>query len=83
MYAGLLQILFLSGATNYALKQECEVQRDGYNTTLHPCGCNDQSVRGTVHIMWVKCNGPNSPLNHIIPLFSKGIVYINLHGSIL
>lgn len=70
MFTGILQILFLSGVTKYAITQHCEVQRDGYNTTLYPCGCNDTFL-GTIHIMWVRSDPTSSTMNHIIPLLQR------------
>ena len=68
--AGLLQILFLSGVTKYAVQQHCEIDRDGYNTTLYPCACTD-TIMGTIHIMWVKYQPCSATMNHIIPLLKK------------
>ena len=50
--------------SKFAIQQHCEEERDGYNTTLFPCS---GSIKGTLHIMWVKV-APSRPQNHIIPL---------------
>lgn len=72
---GLLQILFLAGVTEFAIEQHCEVPRDGYDTTLYPCGCTD-SIKGILHIMWVKSDPMSSTLNHIIPLLTNSKFFL-------
>lgn len=67
---GLLQILFLAGATKFAVKQHIELPQDEYDTTVFPCGCTED-VKGIVHIMWVKADPYSSTSNHIIPLLTK------------
>ena len=64
MHLGLLQVLFLAGLSQYAIQQHCEEKRDGYDTTLFPL---TDSIKGTIHITWVKFH-PEAAPNHIIPL---------------
>ena len=64
---GLLQIMFLAGAINFRIQQHTEVPRYSYDTILSPCSCS-KSVKGTVHIMWVKSSREAVSMNHIIPL---------------
>lgn len=71
--SGLLQIMFLAGAINFRIQQHTEVPRYSYDTILSPCNCS-QSIKGTVHIMWVKSSTEASSMNHIIPLI-PGIRY--------
>lgn len=59
---GILQILFLSGATQYAIQQHCELPRDGYNTLLYPIA----EAIDTIHIMWVKTDHKSAVLNHLL-----------------
>ena len=49
---------------HFGIKQHCEVDRDGYDTTLFPIV---GAIRGTIHIMWVKPDAAAAQ-NHIIPL---------------
>ena len=55
------------------IEQHTELPRDGYNTTIFPCGCTDD-IRGILHIMWVRTNPESSTLNHIIPLLTKSLL---------
>ena len=68
--SGLLQILFLAGATGYFIQQHCEEPHELYQLQLSPCACCE-SYRGVMHIMLVQMSYEKSiptVFNHIIPL---------------
>ena len=60
-------MLLLAGATECAIQQHSEEERDGYNSLISPCPCIS-IPKATIHIMWVKSNGQSRVMNHIIPL---------------
>ena len=71
-YPGLLQILFLAGATHHPIQQHCFQTHEVYNLQLPPCACCE-SYRELLHIMWVRFDDDNlyacgTQPNHIIPL---------------
>ena len=75
LHKGILQMLFVAGATKFAIRQHTELRRDGYDTTIFPCGCTD--VKGMLDVMWVTTDPQSSTLNHIIPLLTKSKFYFN------
>ena len=72
---GLLQILFLAGATQHPIQQHCVQSHEVYNLQLPPCACCE-SYRELLHIMWIVFDDTESDSlftcgtqpNHIIPL---------------
>ena len=70
---GILQMLFVAGATKFA-RQHTELPRDGYDTTIFPCGCTD--VKGILDVMWVTTDPQSTTLNHILPLLPKSKFHI-------
>ena len=73
LLTGLLQILFLAGATQHPIQQHCVQSHEVYNLQLPPCAyC--ESYKELLHIMWIVFDDTDSLLacgtqpNHIIPL---------------
>ena len=72
LLTGLLQILFLAGATQHPIQQHCAQSHEVYNLQLPPCACCE-SYRELLHIMWVGSFDDTlvacgTQPNHIIPL---------------
>ena len=72
LFTGLLQILFLAGATQHPIQQHCAQSHEVYELQLPPCACCE-SFRELLHIMWVRFDDDTlhtcgTQPNHIIPL---------------
>lgn len=70
---GMLQVLFLSGATGYPIEQHVDSAFPNRipEMQFHPCSCSPVDATPALHVMWVQMTDASPTLNHIIPLMPQ------------
>lgn len=70
---GMLQVLFLAGATGYPIEQHADSAFPNRipEMQFYPCGCTPVNATSVLHVMWVKMIDESPTLNHIIPLMPQ------------
>ena len=70
---GILQVLFLAGATGYCIQQHVDSAFPNMipEMQFYPCGCTLVNATSALHVMWVQMIDESPTLNHIIPLMPQ------------
>ena len=70
---GILQVLFLVGATGYCIQQHVDSAFPNMipEMQFYPGGCTLVNATSALHVMWVQMIDESPTLNHIIPLMPQ------------